>query len=144
VLCFHDDFRSYLKDFNEYSFEHLNLFYEEYYQPQLCSNLYQGKDVAFLKNDTCDKVLQLPSITLPRYVTKDVVGKHVPFPKFSLRKSLILEFKGRLNSLRRILLSQSFIFPLKNFQSFSRLLLVPSQTSECDDIQGSQPSDSLT
>jgi hypothetical protein len=64
--------------------------------------------------------------------------------KFSLGKSLLLEFKGRLNTLRRSLLSQSFIFPLKNFQSSSRFLLVPSQTSGCDDVQGSQPSDSLS
>jgi hypothetical protein len=49
VLCFHDDFRSYLEDFDEYSFEHLDLFYEEYYQPPLCSDLDQGKDVACLK-----------------------------------------------------------------------------------------------
>jgi hypothetical protein len=37
VLCFVDDFWPYLEDFDEYSFEHLDLFYEEYYQPSLCS-----------------------------------------------------------------------------------------------------------
>jgi hypothetical protein len=110
----------------------------------VCSNLDQGKDVACLKQDTCDMVFQLPSITLPRYVTKDAVGKHVPFPKFSLGQSLLLEFKGRMNTLRKSLLSQSFSFPLKNFQSSSRFLLVPSQTSGCDDVQGSQPSYSLS
>jgi hypothetical protein len=35
VQCSPDDFRSYLEDFDEYSFEHLDLFYEEYYQPSL-------------------------------------------------------------------------------------------------------------
>jgi hypothetical protein len=84
VLCSPDDFRSYLEDFDEYSFEHLDLFYEEDYQPPLCSDLDKGEDIACLKQDTCDKVFQLPSITLPRYVTKDAVGKHVPCPKFSL------------------------------------------------------------
>jgi hypothetical protein len=144
VLCSPDDFRSYLEDFDEYSFEHLDLFYEEDYQPPLCSDLDKGEDVACLKQDTCDKVFHLPSTTLPRYVTKDVVGKHVPCPKFSLGKSLLLEFKGRLNTLRRSLLSQSFIFPLRNCQSSSRFLLVPSQTLGIDDVQGSQPSDSLS
>jgi len=69
VLYSPDDFRSYLEDFDEYSFEHLDLFYEEYYQPSLCSDIDKGKDVSFLNKDTCDKVFQLPSINLPRYVT---------------------------------------------------------------------------
>jgi hypothetical protein len=30
VLCSPDDFQSYLEDFDDYSFEHLYLFYEEY------------------------------------------------------------------------------------------------------------------
>jgi hypothetical protein len=144
VQCSPDDFRSYLEDFDEYSFEHLDLFYEEYYQPPLCSNLDKGEDIACPKQDTCDKVFHLPSITLPRYVTKGVVGKHVPCLEFSPGKSLLLEFKGRLNTLRRSLLSQSFNLPLRNCQSSSRFLLVPSQTSGCEDVQGSQPSDSLS
>jgi hypothetical protein len=44
-----DDFPSYLEDFDEYSFEHLDLFYEEYYQLSLCSNFDKGEDVNFLK-----------------------------------------------------------------------------------------------
>jgi hypothetical protein len=75
---FPDDFRSYLEDFDEYSFEHLDLFYEEYYQPPLCSDLDKDEDVACPKKDTCNKVFQPPSITLPRYVTKLAVGKYVP------------------------------------------------------------------
>jgi hypothetical protein len=35
----HDDFRSYPGGFDTYSFEHLDLFYEEDFQPHLCSNL---------------------------------------------------------------------------------------------------------
>ena len=46
VPCFPDDFRSYLEDFDEYSFEHLDLFYEEHYQPPLCSNFDKGEDVS--------------------------------------------------------------------------------------------------
>jgi hypothetical protein len=138
-----NDFRSYLEDFDEYSFEHLDIFYEEYYQPQLFSNFGRGDDIAFPKKGSCDKVLHPHMITLPRYVTKGVVGKHVPCLEFSLGKSLLLEFKGRLNTLRRSLLSQSFNLPLRNCQSPSRFLLVPSQNSGCDDVQGSQPSNSL-
>jgi hypothetical protein len=33
ILCSPDDFQSYLEDFDEYSLEHLDLFYEEYCQP---------------------------------------------------------------------------------------------------------------
>jgi hypothetical protein len=124
VLFSPDDFRSYLEDFDEYSFEHLDLFYEEDYQPPLCSDLDRGEDIACPKHGTCDKVLQPPSITLPRYVTKGVVGKHVPCLEFSPGQSLHLEFKGRLNTLRRSLLSQSFNLPLRNCQSPSRFLLV--------------------
>jgi hypothetical protein len=54
VLCSPDDFWSYLKDFDEFSFEHLDLFYEEDYQPPLCSYLDKGEDIAYLKKDTCD------------------------------------------------------------------------------------------
>jgi hypothetical protein len=117
ALCSPNNFWSYLEDFDEYSFEHLDLFYEEDNQPSLCSDLDKGEDVACLKQGTCDKASQLTSTTLPRYVTKGVVVKHVPCPKFSLGQSLPLEFKGRLNTLRRSLLSQSFSFPLKNCQS---------------------------
>jgi hypothetical protein len=122
----------------------LDLFYEEDYQPPLCSIFDKDEDIACLKQDTCDKVVQLPSTTLPRYVTKGGVGKHVPCLDFSPGQSLLLESKGRLNTLRRSLLSQSFSIPLRNCQSSSRFLLVLSQTSGCDDVQGSQPSDSLS
>jgi hypothetical protein len=105
VLYFHDNFLSYLEDFDESSFENLDLFYEEYYQPPLCLDLDKSKDATCLKQDTYEKVLQLPSITLPRYDTKDAITKHVPCPKFSLGRGLLLEFKGRLNTLRRSLLS---------------------------------------
>jgi hypothetical protein len=83
-------------------------------------------------------------ITLPRYVTKGVVGKHVPCLEFSMGQSLLLEFTGRLNTLRISLLSWSFNLPLRNCQSPSRFLLVPSYTLGCEDVQGSQPSDSLS
>ena len=49
VQCSPDDFRSYLEDFDEYPFEHLDLFYEEDYQLPLCSNFDKSEDVAFLK-----------------------------------------------------------------------------------------------
>ena len=138
-----NDFRSYLEDFDEYSFEHLDLFHEEDYQPPLCSDIDKGEDISCSEKDPCDEVFQLPSTTLSRNVTKGVVGKHVLCFKFSLRQSLLLEFKGRLNTSRRSLLSQSSILPLKNCQSSPRFLLVPSQTSDYEDIQGIQPLDYL-
>jgi hypothetical protein len=98
ALCSHDDFRSYLEDFDEYSSKHLNLVHEEDYQPPLCSDIDKGEDIACPEKDPCDKVFQLPSTTLSRYVTKGVVGKHVLGLKFSPGQSLLLEFKGRLNT----------------------------------------------
>jgi hypothetical protein len=142
VQCSLDNFRSYLEVFDEYFFEHLDLFYEEDYQPSLCSN-FDKEDVASLKQDTWDKVVQLPLIALPRYVTKDAVGEHVSCFKFSLGKKISLEFKGTLNALRT-LLSQYFSFPLRSCQFPSKFLLIPSQTPGSDDIQGNQPSDSLS
>jgi hypothetical protein len=43
----------------------------------------------------------------------------------------------------RNLLSQSFIFPMRSCQFPSKFLLIPSQNSGSDEIQGSQPLDSL-
>jgi hypothetical protein len=115
VQCSSDDFRSYLEDFDEYSFGHLDIFYEEDYQPSLCSNFDKGEDVAFLKRDTCDKVVQLPLISLPHYVTKAVA-----------------------------VVSCQDCFPLRSCQFPSNFLLIPSQTPGSDDVQGSKPSDSLS
>jgi hypothetical protein len=142
VQCSLDDFWSYLQYFDEYSFEHLDLFYEEDYQLSLCSN-FDKEDVACLKQDTCAKVVQFHPIALPHYVTKDAVVEHVTCFNFSLGKNFSLEFKGRLNSLRSLLF-QSFSFPLRSCQFPSKFLLIPSQTSGSDDVQGSQPSYSLS
>jgi hypothetical protein len=144
VLCSPNDFQSCLEDFDEYFIECLDLFHEENYQPPLCSNIDKSEDVACPDKDPCDNVFWLPSTILSRYVTKGVVGKHVLCIKFSLRQILLLEFKGRLNTSRRTLLSQSLSLPLRNCQSSSMFLLAPSQTSDFEDVQGSQPSNPLS
>jgi hypothetical protein len=46
VICSPNDFRSYLEDFDEFSFEHLDLFPEEDYQPPLCSDIDKGDNIA--------------------------------------------------------------------------------------------------
>jgi hypothetical protein len=51
----HDDFWSYPGGFDTYSFEHLDLFYEEDFQPLLCSNFDEGKDMIGLEQDFCDE-----------------------------------------------------------------------------------------
>jgi hypothetical protein len=61
MQCSHNDFWSYLEEFDEYSFEHLDIFYEEEFQPPLCSFFDKGEDMVFLKQDTCDEVFQPPS-----------------------------------------------------------------------------------
>jgi hypothetical protein len=111
MLCSPNNFRSYLEDFDDSSFEHLDLFYEENYQPSLCSDPDESEEVACLKQDTCDKIFHLPLISLPCYVTKGMVWKHVPYPKSSVGQNLLLEFRGRLSTSRRSLLSQSSSFP---------------------------------
>jgi hypothetical protein len=108
----------------------------------LCSDLDRGKDIIFPEKDPCDNVFQPPSIILSCCVITGIVGKYVFCIKFPLRQTL--EFKGRLNTSRRSLSSQSFSLPLRICQSSSRSLLVPSQTSDCEDVQGRQPSDSLS
>jgi hypothetical protein len=45
----HDDFRSCPEEFDAYSFEHLDLFYEENFQPSLCSNFDEGEDMVSLE-----------------------------------------------------------------------------------------------
>jgi hypothetical protein len=104
----------------------LDLLNEEYLQPLLCSDFDEGNDVIFQEHDSCDEDFQPSSFPLSHYVTEDVVGKHVPCPKLSPRQIKLLEFKGRLNALRRSLASQSFILPLSNYQSSSRFLFIPS------------------
>jgi hypothetical protein len=52
----HDDFRSYPRGFDTYSFEHLDLLYEENFQPPLCSNFDEGKDMIFPEQDFCNEI----------------------------------------------------------------------------------------
>ena len=49
ILCSPNNFRSYLEDFDDYPSEHLDLFYEESYQPSFCSDLDQSKEVTSVK-----------------------------------------------------------------------------------------------
>jgi hypothetical protein len=69
----HDDFWSYPRGFDTYSFEHLDLFYEEYFQPPLCSNFDEGEAMIFLEKDFCDESFH-PSPFSPCYSTIDMVG----------------------------------------------------------------------
>jgi hypothetical protein len=98
VPCFSDDFRSYLEGFDEYSFEHLDSFHEEDYQPPLCSGLDRSKDVVCLKKDPCDNFLQPPPITSLCCVSRGVVGRYVFCIELPLGKTL--ESKGWLNTSR--------------------------------------------
>jgi hypothetical protein len=144
MLCSPNDFRSYLEDFKDCSSKHSELFYEESYQPLSCSDLDKNEEVISLKQDTCDNISHLPLITLPRHVTEGIVWKHVPHPKSPVRQNLFLDYRGKLSTSRRILLSQFSSFPLNNFQSSFQLLLIPSHASNCEYIQGSHHSDSLS
>jgi hypothetical protein len=58
----HDDLWSYPGGFDTYSFEHLDLLYEESFQPPLYSNFDEGKDMIFPKQDFCDKTFHTLSL----------------------------------------------------------------------------------
>jgi hypothetical protein len=131
-----DDFRSYLEAFDEYSSEHLDLPYEDDYQPPLCSDFDRSKNIVCLKKDSHDLFLQLPVITLPCFSIKGVVGKYIFNVEFPLRKTL--DSKGWLGTASLSQLSQFFNFPLIACQSSARSLSIPSLTSEREDVLGSQ------
>ena len=136
VPCFPDDFRSYLEDFDDCSSEHLDLFYEDDYQPPLCSNFDTSKNIVCLKKVSHDFSLQQPVITLPCLSIKGVVGKYIFYVEFPLRQTL--DSKGRLDTASLSQLSQFFNFPLIVCQSSARSLSTPSLTLEREDVLGSQ------
>jgi hypothetical protein len=140
IRCSPNNFQSYLEDFDDHPSKHLDLFYEESYQPSFCSDPDKSEEVTYVKQDACDKVFHLPLITLLRYVTEGMVSKLVPYPKSLVRQNLFLDFRGKLSTSRRSLLSQFFSFPLRNCQSSFQILLIPSQASSCENVQGSQHS----
>jgi hypothetical protein len=51
----HDDFQPFPRRFDTYSFEHLDLFYEEYFQPPLCSNFDEDEALICPKQDFHDE-----------------------------------------------------------------------------------------
>jgi hypothetical protein len=69
----HDDFRSRPKEFDAYSFEHLDLFYEENFQPSLCSNFDKGEDMVSLEKDFCDKNFQ-PTLLSSCHSASNMIG----------------------------------------------------------------------
>jgi hypothetical protein len=135
VPCFHDDFQSYLEDFSDFSSEHLDLLYEDDYQPPLCSDFDTSKNIICLKKYSHDFSLQPPIITLPCFSIKGVVGKYIFYVEFPLRKTL--NSKGWLGIASLSQLSKFFNFPLIVFQSSARSLLIPSLISEHEDVPGS-------
>jgi len=68
-----DDFWSYPGRFDTYSFENLDLFYEEEFQPWWCSNFDEGKDIIGLEKDFCDESFH-PFPFSPFCSTIDMVG----------------------------------------------------------------------
>jgi hypothetical protein len=110
MLCFPNNFRSYLENFDDFSSEHLDLFYEDDYQPPLCSSFDRSKNVVCLKRDSHDLFLQPPFITLPCCIIKGVVGNHTFCIEFPLKQTL--ESKGWLNITSLSLSYQFFNFPL--------------------------------
>jgi hypothetical protein len=140
MLCSPINFRSYLEDFDDYPSEHLDLSYEASYQPTLCLDVDKNEEVTSLKQDTCDRIFHPPLITLPRYVTRGVVWKHVPYLESPVRQNLILDFRGKLSALRRSPLSQFFNLPFRKGHSSFQFLLIPPRSSSCEDVQGSQHS----
>jgi hypothetical protein len=138
-----DDFRSYLEAFDEYSSEHLDLPYEDDYQPPLCSDFDRSKNIVCLKKDSHDLFPQLPLITLPCCIIKGIVGKYTFYIEFPLKQTL--ESKGWLKTTEFSLSSHFFNFPLRVCQSSARSLSIPSQSFRVhEDVLGSQFADLLS
>jgi hypothetical protein len=136
MLCFPNDFRSYLEDFDEYSSQHLDLPYEDDYQSPLCSDFDRSKNIVCLKKDSHDLFLQLPVITLPRCFIEGIVGKYVFYIEFPLRQTL--ECKGWLKTTSSRLSSQCFNLPLRACQFSDKSLSIPSGAPECEDVPSRQ------
>jgi hypothetical protein len=127
-------FWSYLYAFDDYSSDHLDLPYEDDYQPPLCSDFDRSKNIVCLKKDSHDLFLQLPAITLPRCFIKGIVGKCVFYIEFPLKKTL--EYRGWSKTMSSGLSSQCFNLPLRVAQSSVRSLSIPSGDLECEDVLG--------
>jgi hypothetical protein len=95
-----------------------------------------------LKQDACDKIFHPPLTTLPHYVTEGMVWKHVPYTESPVNQNLILDFWEKLSASRRSLLSPCSNLHFRNGQSSFQFLLIPPRASSCEDVQGSQHSDS--
>jgi hypothetical protein len=140
--CFPDDFQSYLEIFYEYPSKHLDSLHEHDYQPPLCSDFDTSKNIVCLKKDSHDLSLQPPVITLPFFSIKGVVGKYIFYIEFPLKQTR--ESKGWLKTIDFSLSSQIFNLPLRICQSSDTSLSIPFQTSEYENVLGSQFSDPLS
>jgi hypothetical protein len=124
VPYFPYDFQSYLEDFDDYSSEHLDLLYENDYQPLLCSGFNRSKNIVCLKKDSHDLFPQPPLIALPCCIIKGVVGNYIFYIEFPLNKTQ--ESKGCLKTTDLSPSSQFFNVPLRVFQSSSISFSIPS------------------
>jgi hypothetical protein len=105
-----DNFWSYLEAFDECSSEHLDLPYEDDYQPPLCSDFDRSKNIVCLKKNSHDLFLRLPVITLSCLSIKGVVGKYIFNVEFPLRQTL--DSKGWFGTTSLSQLSLVFLLSL--------------------------------
>jgi hypothetical protein len=133
VPYFYDDFRSYLKDFDDCSSEHLDLFFEDDCQSHIFSDFDMSENVVCVRKVSHDFSLQPPIVILPCLSIKGVLGKYIFNVEFPLRKTL--NSKGWLGTA---CFSHFFNFPFIVFHSSARYLLIPSLTSEREDVLGNQ------
>jgi hypothetical protein len=131
VPYFSDDFQSYLEMFDEYHAEHLDSFHKDDCRPPLCSDYNTSKDIVCLKKVTHDFSPQPPTITLPCFSIKGVVGNYLFHVEFPPRQTL--DSKGWLGNTSS---NQFFNFPWIIRQSSTKLLSILS--SEHEDVLGNQ------
>jgi hypothetical protein len=104
-----NDFWFYLEAFDESSSEHLDLPYEDDYQPPLCLDFDRSKNIVCLKKYSHVLFLQLPVITLPCFSIKGVVGKYIFYVEFPLRQTL--DSKGWLGTASLVSYPSFLTFP---------------------------------
>jgi hypothetical protein len=142
----HDDPQSYPRGFETYSFEHLDLFYEEYFQPPLCSNFDEGKDMIGLEKGFSDESFQ-PIPFSPCYSIIDAVGSFPSGSHFPIRNicfNLVVHcrtFQSHTQGQQTLgwynffFSRSSFIpylalsLPIDNLIVFLRFPLIPSRSS---------------
>jgi hypothetical protein len=137
---YHDDFQPFPKSCDTHSFEHLELFYE-YFQQLLCLDFTEHSHKGMIPLGQQELIVNISNLLFPHLaislkIRLKIMVCHKNFqPHIDGQQALSWEifFFLRSKSMSHFL----SIFSLGNHHIFLRFLMLPSQTSGSDEIQGS-------